>query len=55
MVRLSYLGSLRAVLGINISLSGFELQLQQVQSLLNSRFLADNIRAFAKPNISSYV
>src|SRR5712691_11644859 len=38
MVRLSYLGSLRAVLGINISLSGFELQLQQVQSLLNSRF-----------------
>ena len=34
MVRLSYLGSLRAVLGINISLSGFELQLQQVQALL---------------------
>src|SRR5438552_14800414 len=55
MVRLSYLGSLRAVLGINISLSGFELQLQQVQSLLNSPFLADNIRAFAKSNISSYV
>src|SRR2546425_6240124 len=38
MVRLSYLGSLRAVLGINISLSDFELQLQQVQSLLNSHF-----------------
>src|SRR5712691_9026550 len=47
MVRLSYLGSLRAVLGINISLSGLT-PASASPIVAEQSFLADNIRAFAK-------